>query len=121
MKRRNASLLGNVLMGLGLVVMVVGVGYSILNQLRSLTCRSFSRTARFSASSSAPFSGLPARVLAAMNRFATDTGGCATTTNAAVVTSIATARSVRYLHLSPDGCNFVNVSALQPAILLTAG
>ena len=29
----NASLLGNVLMGLGLVVMVVGVGYSILNQL----------------------------------------------------------------------------------------
>jgi len=33
MKRKNASLLGNVLMGLGLVVMVVGVGYSILNQL----------------------------------------------------------------------------------------
>ena len=32
MKRKNASLLGNVLMGLGLVVMVVGVGYSILNQ-----------------------------------------------------------------------------------------
>ena len=31
MKRKNASLLGNVLMGLGLVVMVVGVGYSILN------------------------------------------------------------------------------------------
>ena len=29
MKRRNASLLGNVLMGLGLVVMVVGVGYSM--------------------------------------------------------------------------------------------
>ena len=36
MKRKNASLLGNVLMGLGLVVMVVGVGYSILshNSLR---------------------------------------------------------------------------------------
>lgn len=33
MKRKNASLLGNVLMGLGLVVMVGGVGYSILNQL----------------------------------------------------------------------------------------
>ncbi|MDX6019571.1 stress-induced protein YchH [Scandinavium sp. V105_16] len=33
MKRRYASRLGNVLMGLGLVVMVVGVGYSILNQL----------------------------------------------------------------------------------------
>ncbi len=32
MKRKNASLFGNVLMGLGLV-MVVGVGYSILNQL----------------------------------------------------------------------------------------
>lgn len=28
MKRKNASLFGNVLMGLGLVVMVVGVGYS---------------------------------------------------------------------------------------------
>lgn len=33
MKRKNASLFGNVLMGLGLAVMVVGVGYSILNQL----------------------------------------------------------------------------------------
>lgn len=33
MKRKNASLLGNVLMGLGLVVMVVGVGYSILVML----------------------------------------------------------------------------------------
>ena len=29
MKRKNASLLGNVLMALGLVVMVGGVGYSI--------------------------------------------------------------------------------------------
>lgn len=36
MKRKNASLLGNMLMGLGLVVMVVGVGYSILNQLPQL-------------------------------------------------------------------------------------
>lgn len=33
MKRKNASILGNVLMGLGLLVMVAGVGYSILNQL----------------------------------------------------------------------------------------
>ncbi len=33
MKLKNASLRGNVLMGLGLGVMVVGVGYSILNQL----------------------------------------------------------------------------------------
>lgn len=46
MKRKNASLLGNVLMGLGLVVMVVGVGYSILNQLRSLTCHSSLRMAQ---------------------------------------------------------------------------
>ena len=29
MKRKNASMLGNVLMGLGLFVMVAGVGYSI--------------------------------------------------------------------------------------------
>ncbi|WP_439740552.1 stress-induced protein YchH [Enterobacter cloacae] len=36
MKRKNASLLGNVLMGLGLFVMVAGVGYSILNQLPQL-------------------------------------------------------------------------------------
>ena len=36
MKRKNASLLGNVLMGLGLFVMVVGVSYSILNQLPQL-------------------------------------------------------------------------------------
>ena len=42
MKRKNASLLGNVLMGLGLVVMVVGVGYSILNQFHSLICLSIS-------------------------------------------------------------------------------
>ena len=33
---QNASLLGNVLMGLGLFVMVAGVGYSILNQLPQL-------------------------------------------------------------------------------------
>ena len=41
MKRKNASLLGNVLMGLGLVVMVVGVGYSILNQLPQLNLPRF--------------------------------------------------------------------------------
>ena len=61
MKRKNASLLGNVLMGLGLVVMVVGVGYSILNQLPQLNLPQFA------------------------------TGGCATTINAAVVTSIVIA------------------------------
>ena len=41
MKRKNASLLGHVLMGLGLVVMVVGVGYSILNQLPQLNLPQF--------------------------------------------------------------------------------
>ncbi|HAT1570630.1 TPA: stress-induced protein YchH [Kluyvera cryocrescens] len=41
MKRKNASLLGNVLMGLGLIVMVVGVGYSILNQLPQLNLPQF--------------------------------------------------------------------------------
>ncbi len=46
MKRKNASLLGNVLMGLGLVVMVVGVGYSILNQLPQLTCHNSLRMAQ---------------------------------------------------------------------------
>ncbi len=41
MKRKNASLLGNFLMGLGLVVMVVGVAYSILNQLPQLNLPQF--------------------------------------------------------------------------------
>ncbi|MEN3754066.1 stress-induced protein YchH [Mangrovibacter yixingensis] len=36
MKRKNASLLGNFLMGFGLVVMVAGVGVSVLNQLPQL-------------------------------------------------------------------------------------
>jgi len=36
MKRKTAAVLGNVLMGLGLVTMVGGVGYSILNQLPNL-------------------------------------------------------------------------------------
>ncbi len=33
MKRKNATLLGNVLMGLGLVGMVGGIAFTILNQL----------------------------------------------------------------------------------------
>ncbi|HHH1989835.1 TPA: DUF2583 family protein, partial [Yersinia enterocolitica] len=33
MKRKSAARLGNVLMGLGLVTMVVGVGYSILAEV----------------------------------------------------------------------------------------
>jgi hypothetical protein len=36
MKRKNASLLGNVLMGLGLVVMVGGIGTAVFNQLPQL-------------------------------------------------------------------------------------
>ncbi|KAB7896385.1 stress-induced protein YchH [Rouxiella sp. S1S-2] len=36
MKRKNATVCGNVLMGLGLVTMIGGVGYSILNQLPNL-------------------------------------------------------------------------------------
>jgi len=41
MKRKNASLLGNFLMGLGLIVMVGGVAYSILNQLPQLNLPQF--------------------------------------------------------------------------------
>jgi len=82
MKRRNASLLGNVLMGLGLVVMVVGVGYSILNQLPQLDLpQYFAHGAVLSIF-------LPAS--AVMSRSATDTGGCATTISAAVAISIST-------------------------------
>lgn len=33
MKRKNAPLFGNVLTGLGLVITVVGAGYSTFNQL----------------------------------------------------------------------------------------
>ncbi|AJI96353.1 hypothetical protein BD65_142 [Yersinia ruckeri] len=36
MKRKTATTLGNVLMGLGLVTMVVGVGYSILAEISEL-------------------------------------------------------------------------------------
>ncbi|WNN46177.1 MULTISPECIES: stress-induced protein YchH [Winslowiella] len=36
MRRKNVHFAGNFLMGLGLVTMVVGVGYSILNQLPQL-------------------------------------------------------------------------------------
>jgi len=75
MKRRNASLLGNVLMGLGLMVMVVGVGYSILNQLPQLDLPQYFAS-----------------------RFATNTGGCATTTSAAVAISISTANVLTNEH-----------------------
>lgn len=36
MKRKGAERLGNVLMGLGLIIMVGGVGYSVLAQLPQL-------------------------------------------------------------------------------------
>jgi phosphate/sulfate permease len=36
MKRKSAIVVGNVLMGLGLLTMVGGVGYSILNQIPNL-------------------------------------------------------------------------------------
>lgn len=36
MKRKSAMVVGNVLMGLGLLTMVGGVGYSILNQIPNL-------------------------------------------------------------------------------------
>ncbi len=88
MKRKNASLLGNVLMGLGLVVMVVGVGYSILNQLPQLNLpQFFAHGAILSIFVGAVLWLAGARI-----------GGheqvsdrCATTINAAVVTSIVTA------------------------------
>jgi Protein of unknown function (DUF2583) len=36
MKRKSAAMVGNVLMGLGLVIMVGGVGYSILTEVTQL-------------------------------------------------------------------------------------
>ena len=41
MKRKHANLTGNALMVLGLVVMVAGVGYSVLNQLPQLNLPQF--------------------------------------------------------------------------------
>ncbi|MGL4487608.1 MAG: stress-induced protein YchH [Yersinia sp. (in: enterobacteria)] len=41
MKRKNAAVFGNVLMGLGLVVMVSGVGYSILTEITELGLSQF--------------------------------------------------------------------------------
>ncbi|KAA9001911.1 stress-induced protein YchH [Affinibrenneria salicis] len=36
MKRKNAIVLGNVLMGVGMIMMIAGVGYSIVNQFPDL-------------------------------------------------------------------------------------
>ena len=89
MKRKNASLLGNVLMGLGLVVMVVGVGYSILNQLPQFNMPQYFAHGAVLGCSSVRFSGWRVPVLAGMNRCATVTGGFATMTNVAAVATIA--------------------------------
>ena len=86
MKRKNASLLGNVLMGLGLVVMVVGVGYSILNQLPQFNMpQYFAHGAVLSIFVGAILWLAGARV----GRCATVTGGFATMTNVAAVAIIA--------------------------------
>jgi vacuolar-type H+-ATPase subunit I/STV1 len=92
MKRKNASLLGNVLMGLGLVVMVVGVGYSILNQLPQLDLPQFFAHGAILSIFVGAVLWLAGARMAVMNRSATDTGGCATTINAAAAISIATAK-----------------------------
>ena len=62
MKRKNASLLGNVLMGLGLFVMVVGVGYSILNQLPQLDLLQYFAHGAVLSIFSVQYCGLPGRV-----------------------------------------------------------
>ncbi|MFC0227253.1 stress-induced protein YchH [Serratia aquatilis] len=41
MKRKSADLIGNVLMGLGMVVMVGGVGYSILTEVSQFNLPQF--------------------------------------------------------------------------------
>lgn len=85
MKRKTASLLGNVLMALGLVVMVVGVGYSILNQLPQFNLPQFLHTVPCSVFLLAACSGWRGLASAVTNKSATATGGFAITTNAVVV------------------------------------
>ena len=41
MKRKNAMIAGNSLMGLGLITMILGVGYAVLNQLPQLALPAF--------------------------------------------------------------------------------
>jgi hypothetical protein len=99
-------------MGLGLVVMVVGVGYSILNQLPQLNLPQFLRMAQLSIFVGAVL-WLAGPVLAAMSRSATATGGCATTINAAVVISIVTANQ-HDLRTAEGRCAFVSLSLSLP-------
>ncbi|VEB07899.1 membrane protein [Klebsiella pneumoniae] len=91
MKRKNASLLGNVLMGLGLVVMVVGVGYSILNQLPQLNLPQFFAHGAILSIFVGAVLWLAGARIGGHEQVSDATGGCATTINAAVVTSIVTA------------------------------
>lgn len=91
MKRKNASLLGNVLMGLGLFVMVVGVGYSILNQLPQLDLpQYFAHGAVLSIFLGAVLWLAGARV-SGHEEVCDKYWWCATTINAAVEISISTA------------------------------
>ncbi|STI76352.1 putative membrane protein YchH [Escherichia coli] len=90
MKRKNASLLGNVLMGLGLVVMVVGVGYSILNQLPQFNMpQYFAHGAVLSIFVGAILWLAGARVGGHEQGVRPFTGGFATMTNVAAVAIIA--------------------------------
>nr|WP_113865184.1 stress-induced protein YchH [Brenneria salicis]NMN91716.1 uncharacterized protein DUF2583 [Brenneria salicis ATCC 15712 = DSM 30166]RBP65774.1 uncharacterized protein DUF2583 [Brenneria salicis ATCC 15712 = DSM 30166]RLM31814.1 hypothetical protein BHG07_03160 [Brenneria salicis ATCC 15712 = DSM 30166] len=41
MKRKNAILLGNALMGIGMVLMIGGIGYSIISQLPKFNVPNF--------------------------------------------------------------------------------
>ena len=91
MKRKNASLLGNVLMGLGLVVMVVGVGYSILNQLPQLNLPQFFAHGAILSIFVGAVLWLAGARIGGHEQVSDRYWWCATTINAAVVTSIVTA------------------------------
>lgn len=91
MKRKNASLLGNVLMGLGLVVMVVGVGYSILNQLPQLNLPQFFAHGAILSIFVGAVLWLAGARIGGHEQVSDRYWWGATTINAAVVTSIVTA------------------------------
>lgn len=84
MKRKNASLLGNVLMALGLVVMVGGVGYSILNQLPQFNLPQFFAHGAVLSIFVGGVLWLAGARVGGTNKSAIVTGGCAIMTNAAV-------------------------------------
>ncbi len=84
MKRKNASLLGNVLMALGLVVMVGGVGYSILNQLPQFNLPQFFAHGAVLSIFVGGVLWLAGPESAGTNKSVTVTGGYVIMTNAAV-------------------------------------